>query len=575
MSNVIQYQISCANAQQRYIHFSAIFPASDTHLTLHLSAWRPGRYELGNFAKNIKGFRVFDEHNQALSFEKSTKDTWQIPTLETKTVRVEYSYYASELNAGSSYLDDQQLYINPVNCFLFADEIHGYELNVDIPSNWKIASSLAFENNRCLVVDFDKLADSPFICSPNLAQQSYEVDGHRFHVWFNNQKHIDWERLLADFEKFTRAQMTDFSAFPVKDFHFLIQSLPYAAYHGVEHLESTVITLGPSHDVFGPLYKELLGVSSHELYHVWNVKSIRPAEMQPYDFKAENYSVSGFVYEGVTTYLGDLYLLKSGVFTLDQYLVELGKQLQKHMDNPGRLNYSVADSSFDTWLDGYTPGAPGRKVSIYTEGCLLAFVCDVKIQQATKHQFGIQEVMKRLYVDFAEKGIGYTWQDYQEILEDVSGISFEDFFQRYVFGTESYENMLVETCALLGLEIKQNPSNSYAESKLGMKVLAKGPDLQIVAIYPGSPADLAGLALNDEIIGVNDIRLQNNLDQWLSYHAAEMKTLLVNRNGRLMEISIQEDKRLFYSIQSVKRVEMLNQDQRSALQHWGHISFID
>jgi predicted metalloprotease with PDZ domain len=572
MSQVIQYQVSCVNAHQRYIQFSATFPATESHLTLHLSAWRPGRYELGNFAKNIKDFRVFDDQNQALTFEKSNKDTWQIPTLETNTVRVEYSYYASELNAGSSYLDDQQLYINPVNCFLFADETHAYELSLNIPSNWKIASSLPFENNRCQVAHFDKLADSPFICSPNLSKKSYAVNAYQFHVWFNHQKHIDWERLLVDFEKFTRAQIADFSEFPVQDFHFLIHSLPYAAYHGVEHLESTVITLGPSYEVFGSLYKELLGVSSHELYHVWNVKSIRPAEMLPYDFKAENYAVSGFVYEGVTTYLGDLYLLKSGVFTLEQYLVELGKQLQKHMDNPGRLNYSVAESSFDTWLDGYTPGAPGRKVSIYTEGCLLAFVCDLKIQQATKHQFGIQEVMKRLYVDFAKKGIGYTWQDYQQILEQVSGISFDDFFQRYFFGIESYNNILTEACAYLGLEIKPAPASSYAEAKLGMKVLPKGTDAQIVAIYPGSPADVSGLAINDEIIGVNQVRLQNNLDQWLSYFSAETKNLLVNRSGRIMELSIEEDNHSYYAIQSVKRLETLSEAQRSALNHWGNLS---
>lgn len=572
MSEVIEYRISCVNAQQRYIQFSATFPALDTHLTLHLASWRPGRYELGNFAKNIKGFRVFDDQNKALTFEKTNKDTWQIPTVATKSVRIEYAYYAAELNAGSSYLDDQQLYINPVNCFLFSDESHGYHLQLDLPAHWNIASALSFENNHCHVSNFDKLADSPFICSAGLQKNSYEVNGYHFHIWFNHQANIQWENVLVDFEKFTRAQINDFSEFPVQDFHFLIHSLPYAAYHGVEHLESTVITLGPSYDVFGNLYKELLGVSSHELYHVWNVKSIRPAEMQPYNFKAENYAVSGFVYEGVTTYLGDLYLLKSGVFTLDQYLFELGKQMQKHFDNPGRFNYSVADSSYDTWLDGYTPGAPGRKVSIYTEGCLLAFVCDMKIQQATKHKYGIQEVMKRLYFDFAVKGIGYTWQDYQQILENVSGISFADFFQRFIFGTEPYESILVEACEFFGLEIKQVPSASYAEAKLGMKVLSKGSDAQITSIYPGSPADLGGLAVNDDIIGVNQIRLQNNLDQWLSFHDSNIKTLLIHRNGRLMEKTLPEVNRFFYLTHSIIKLDELNQHQRKALKFWGNLS---
>ncbi len=572
MSSMIQYRISCVNAQQRYIQFSATFPCPENHLSLHLASWRPGRYELGNFAKNIKGFRVFDEQNKVLAFEKSNKDTWQIQTTDCQFVRVEYSYYASELNAGSSYLDDQQLYVNPVNCFLFADQTHAYELSLDIPASWKIASSLKFEDNRCVVAHFDQLADSPFICSAQLEQASYEVNGYHFHVWFNNQKFIQWEKVLSDFEKFTRAQIEDFSEFPVNEFHFLIQTLPYNAYHGVEHLESTVITLGPNHDVFGSLYKELLGVSSHELYHVWNVKSIRPAEMQPYDFKEENYSVSGLVYEGITTYLGDLYLLRSGVFTLDQYLLELSKQLQKHFDNPGRFHYSVGASSFDSWLDGYTPGAPGRKVSIYTEGCLLAFVTDMKLREATNHKYGIQEVMKRLYFDFAVKGIGYTWQDYQVTLENVSGISFKEFFDRFVFGTEPYESILVETCEFFGLEIKQVPSPSYSEAKLGMKVSPKGPDFQINAIYPGSPADLGGLSINDEILGVNHMRLQGNLDAWLNYNDSGIKTLLINRNGRLLEKTLPEVNRFFYLTHSVHRLEILNQHQRKALKCWGNLS---
>jgi predicted metalloprotease with PDZ domain len=130
--------------------------------------------------------------------------------------------------------------------------------------------------------------------------------------------------------------------------------------------------------------------------------------------------------------MGDLMLYKSGVFDLNHYLVELNAQLEKHFDNFGRFNYSVAESSFDTWLDGYVAGVPGRKVSIYTEGCLLAFIADVKIRKATNNNFGIEEVMKRLYFEFALQGKGYTKEDYQGLLETVSGISFQEYFNDLV-----------------------------------------------------------------------------------------------------------------------------------------------
>ena len=264
-------------------------------------------------------------------------------------------------------------------------------------------------------------------------------------------------------------------------------------------------------------------------------------------------------------------MLRSGVFSLEQYLVELSKQLQKHFDNPARFNYSVGESSFDTWLDGYTPGAPGRKVSIYTEGCLLAFVTDMKIREATKDKYGIQEVMKQLYFNFAEKGMGYTWQDYQQTLENVSGISFKDFFDRFIFGTEPYGSILVEACTFFGLEIDQVPSTSYAEARLGIKVLPKGPDAQIIAIYPGSPADISGLALNDEIIAVDNMRLQNNLDQWLTYAEEGMKTVLINRGGRLMEKSLPEVDRFFYQTHRIKKLEFLDKHQRKAFKYWSNL----
>ncbi|MFN5293727.1 MAG: M61 family peptidase, partial [Flavobacteriia bacterium] len=368
---MVRYQVDCQQAQQRYIQFSAVFEqkATDTTLQLELPSWRPGRYELGNFAKNIKGFKAFGENKQPLPFQKTSKDTWVIESEGQTLIQISYSYYAAELNAGSTYLDPKQLYVNPVNCFFYdaQNTEQPYQLQLHIPQQWQIASALQFDENLTVEIsNFDRLADSPFICSANIERRSYEVAGTTFHICFNEQSMIPWERVLQDFEKFTSRQIQDFGVFPSAHYTFLIQALPYAAYHGVEHLDSTVIALGPSCDIFGSLYTELLGVCSHELYHAWNIKALRPTEMLPYDFKRENYAQTGFIYEGITTYMGDLYLLKSGVFSTEQFLKELSKQVQKHLDNPGRFSMSVAAASFDTWLDGYVPGAPGRKVSIYT-----------------------------------------------------------------------------------------------------------------------------------------------------------------------------------------------------------------
>jgi predicted metalloprotease with PDZ domain len=566
----IFYTIDCDNAQQHFIKIKVQFPVDENKTIIHLPSWRPGRYELGDFAKNIKNFKVFNDQNKAVNFHKINKDSWEISSNETKYIKIEYQYYANELNAGSSYFDEQQLYVNPVNCFLYAEgkEQFPISLELNIPENYTIASSLVQQNNFLLAENFDELADSPFICSENLEKQTYSVADTNFHIWFNNQLNIPWERVIDDFRNFTKKQIEDFGEFPVSEYHFLIQSLPYLAYHGVEHLKSTVITLGPSYDLFENRYDELLGVSSHELYHVWNVKSIRPKELLPYNFKKENYSELGYIYEGVTTYLGDLYLLKSGVFSLENYLRELSAQFQKHFDNPGRFAYSVAQSSYDTWLDGYVPGVPGRKVSIYTEGCLLAFVMDAKIRKATNNKRGIEEVMKRLYYNFAQNNKGYTEKDFIDQLENICGYSFQDFFNDYVHGTTPYETILLEALDFIGLELIQTPSNSYSEANLGMKTVNQSNHLLISAICPGSPSDMAGLSLGDELIALNTIKLNHDLDSCLNYFDASSKTLSFFRNGKLLQLTLPEVNRFFYLNHKIHKKVNLTPNQEKAIFAW-------
>ena len=570
MKERIFYTIDCDNAQQHFIKIKVQFPVDENKTIIHLPSWRPGRYELGNFSKNIKNFKVFNDQNKAVNFHKINKDSWEISSNETKYIKIEYQYYANELNAGSSYYNENQLYVNPVNCFLYAEgkEQFPISLELNIPENYTIASSLVQENNFLLAENFDELADSPFICSENLEKQTYIVADTNFHIWFNNQLNIPWERVIDDFRNFTKKQIEDFGEFPVSEYHFLIQSLPYLAYHGVEHLKSTVITLGPSYDLFENRYDELLGVSSHELYHVWNVKSIRPKELLPYNFKKENYSELGYIYEGITTYLGDLYLLKSGVFSLENYLRELSKQFQKHLDNPGRFAYSVSQSSFDTWLDGYVPGVPGRKVSIYTEGCLLAFVMDAKIRKATNNKRGIEEVMKRLYYNFAQNNKGYTEKDFIDQLENICGYSFQDFFNDYVHGSTPYETILLEALDFIGLELIQTPSNSYSEANLGMKTVHQSNHLLISAIYPGSPADMAGLSLGDELIALNTIKLNHDLDSCLNYFDASSKTLSFFRNGKLLQLTLPEVNRFFYLNHKIHKKVNLTPNQEKAIFAW-------
>lgn len=569
---MIRYLVSYAQPQTHYIRIECVIERTGGgDLTVQLPAWRPGRYELGNFAKNVRGFSALTAEGRPLAVRKLTKDSWIITTGGADTVHVCYEYYASELNAGSTYLDEQQLYMNPVNCCIYVpgrtEEEHVVELRV--PEHYEVACALKRKDKHTLVApDYDRLADSPFIASPSLQHNFFVLDGVEFHLWFQGECKPDWPKIIRDFFIFVNEQMMMMRHFPGEEYHFLFQILPHRMYHGVEHLDSTVIALGPSYKLMTEVYNDFLGVSCHELYHAWNIKSIRPAEMYPYDLTKENYSKLGYVCEGVTTYYGDYLLFRSGVFSFDEYVDTFNERLQKHFENHGRYLLSVADSSFDTWLDGYVPGAPYRKVSIYDEGNLLAFVTDTIIRQATGDVKSLDDVMRILYDDYARKGKGYTDEDYIKTVEQVSGRPMQAFFTRYAYTPASYEEILENALSYIGCTLVKTVTRKVHEQWYGFKVTEPNGATRIHAVYPGSPAEAAGLAVNDEVLSVNGMLLKADLFEWVRYFGKHPITITVSSAGEVKTLVVDPGKEAFYPVYHVEKLGNPSEEQRRHYEAW-------
>ncbi len=312
---MIKYKISSETTQSHFFNIEMVIDnIQSDKIELQLPAWRPGRYELQHFAKNIQRFEVFSSQ-KTVSFHKITKDRWLIHTPDLQEITVKFTYFANVQNAGSSYVDESVMYVNFVNCLLYVEGriSEMCEVEMLLPKDYKIACGLPnnvvrvqnphnVENRKVFVFHPDnyyELVDSPLLASPYLQHQSYQVENVDFHVWFLGNYTPNWKKLLADFQAFTEKQIQVMGDFPEKDYHFINWILPTSFYHGVEHRNSTMIVLGPDSEGDG-LYNDLLGVSSHELYHAWNICKIRPVEMMPYDFTKENYFPTGFVAEGVT-----------------------------------------------------------------------------------------------------------------------------------------------------------------------------------------------------------------------------------------------------------------------------------
>ena len=536
----MKYTISYNHPEKHFIDFElSISVLKKESLVLQLPSWRPGRYELGNFAKNIKDFKILDSHSNLVSFNKKNKDSWEVNTAKYTEIIVKYSYYAAELNAGSTFLNEDQLYINPVNCMMYVEGESDleYEISFSIDNDMDLFTSLAKHGKHVLKAkSFDELADSPVIASNSLQYKKREISGVDFHFCFQGEIKLDWNKVFNDFEKFIEYQITQFGSFPHQEFYFLFQITPYKSYHGVEHHKSTVILLGSSFDVFGKLYNEFLGVSSHELYHVWNIKSIRPTQMHPYEFSKENYTHLGYVAEGVTTYMGDRMLYESGVFSKEDYFKELKTLLIRHFHNDGRHHYSVAESSWDTWLDGYVAGVPGRKVSIYVEGALIAMICDAKIRKQTNHEKSLHDVMRVMYSG-SNLETNYDKERYKKTLEKISGIDFTDVFNDLIYGTKDFTKYLKKAFNVFGWDYTNIPSKKLA-NRYGLKTLFKDGNLLVVSVLEDSSAYLSALAKDDKLIAVNGFTINNDLESWLKYFSEDDLVLLIERESKLKEIKL-------------------------------------
>jgi predicted metalloprotease with PDZ domain len=435
-------------------------------IELQLPAWRPGRYELQHFAKNIQRFSVVDGAGRPLPFWKTTKDRWLVEMGGATELTVLYNYYAllptpNLLNAGSSFISDTLLYVNPVNLCLYAEGRidDPCTLELAIPDTWPVACGLEQVNTRTWQArDFYELVDCPLMAAPAMQHVDYTVGDTLFHVWIqggrrtNGDPTFDADRIIQDFSRFSEKQLALFGEFPERDYHFLTIILPVAYYHGVEHRNSTMLILGPNDEGEG-LYQDLLGVASHELFHAWNIIRIRPAELLPYDFTKENYFPTCFVAEGVTTYYGDLMLRHSGVFDDAAYLKELQVLFKRHFESNGRAFQSLVESSWDLWLDGYEKGVPDRKVSVYHKGAIAAMILDLHIRQLTNHARSLDDVMRQMWEQYGKPFVGYTLADYQAVTETVAGESLGWYYDHCIFGNQPLEITLNSYLAWVGLQV--------------------------------------------------------------------------------------------------------------------------
>ena len=567
---MIQYTISCANRMSQNIQIRLFFEVNG-HQTVELGlpAWRPGRYEFQTYARNIFDIRAFDPKKSPLSIFKTDRNTWIIETAGQRSVEIHYQYSCTQLDAGGSWVDDALFYINPINCLFYVKgrEQESCSLTLNLANASTIASNLLFNQDTAQAEHYFRLADSPLFLSSQQGHASYLINGITFHIWTHGEIAYDRAALLSHFSAFTAVQLAAMHVFPEKEYHFLLLLFPFTHYHGVEHQQSTVITLGPAHDLAKPhLYEELISISSHELYHTWNICKIRPAEMFPYRLHEENYFRTGFVAEGITTYLGEYFLRQSGFFNEERFLLEIEQWFNRHILHRGLERASLSDSSFDLWVDGYVGTSADFKVSIYVAGALSAIALDLQIRLANENK-SIFDLMRTLYQEKALKGKGYTEDTLQKEIRLLIGEEEQNFWNHCITGhfIEPYVSKALEE---FGISVKRVSSVYCHERLLGIKFKPASAKLEVAKIHIDSPAATFFMT-DDHLLSVNDKPVNTLKELQEELETSVYPAFTVLRKGRELSFSIHiEDKGDYWAIVSVKKNSEASDEQKLRYKNW-------
>ena len=570
----ILYQLSFIEPHAHYVEVNLQLQGFEEEIIdLKMPVWTPGSYLIREFSKNLEQFEAVDQDGLPLRIEKSKKNGWRVYS-NKREVSISYRLYGFEKSVRTNFIDESHAFISPAGTFLYLDDYldHAIEVQITLPAIWtKISSGLSLLNradNSYLATNFDILFDSPIEIG-NQDTWTFEAAGIRHEFAMVGSANYDKQRLTDDITKIVEEETKIWGSNP-NDYYLFITHNYQSAHGGLEHLNSTVLQASRSGYQSNQGYQSFLSLVAHEYFHLWHVKRLRPKNLGPFNYEAENYTALLWIFEGFTAYYDNLITRRCGFRNEQEYLNELVVEFNLVLNRAGRKVQSVGLSSFDAWIKQYRPdeNSPNSSISYYNKGAMLACMIDLHIiaQSAGKHR--LDDVMKAAYEQFyLIENRGIEEQEFLALAEQVTQVSLQPIFNA-AYETEeldynSYFNRV-------GYQfIDQNQANQTAS--LGIKVSHQDAKTIIKNIDRNSSAWTAGLNVDDEIIAVNNNRLDNQgreMDQALAYgQVGDVLQILIARDGLIKEIpvTLMASDKVSYLI---NRLESATEEQRRLGNIW-------
>ncbi|MFZ3216814.1 MAG: PDZ domain-containing protein [Candidatus Acidiferrales bacterium] len=535
----IRYHISLKNPEQHLFHVSMEIPAKDAEpdITVALPAWN-ALYQVRDFAYRVRDVRARSAAPAAtpLALEMLDKQTWKISLVgsSAQAATVEYAIEWDDSGPFNSQLDTHHAFVNFAEVLMYVPDRRAEDTTIqfdDVPSGWGVAAELPAGGaaDSFGAGSYDQLVDAPAELG-TFAEFGFDGSGAHFRVVVDGK---DWQRdkLESYLREITRYEVHLMGGAPFSEYTFFFHIGPYADVGGggMEHSNCTAIA-APSVDSAG-------AIAAHEFFHAWNVKRIRPQSLEPVDYTKEMYTRALWFAEGVTSTYAAYTLERTGLWTKDQFYGDLAAQISELDSRPAHAWQTVEDSSLDAWLEKYDEyRRPERSISYYNKGQIVGEMLDLAIRDATDDRKSLDDVLRQMNEEYAMQGRFYDdSHGVEAAAEEVAGVKYDDFFRRYVAGTDDipYDKFL--SAAGLQLKVEMRAAGDLGFWTAGH---APGAPLQVSQVEPGSPAETAGLRAGDALLALNGQPVPRYLPAWLHEHApGEKVTLRVQRDGKEYDLT--------------------------------------
>ena len=544
----IKYNLKMPKPQNHYYNVEMELDAfKGKTIDVKMPVWTPGSYLAREFAKNVNLVKAFDGEGNAVAVKKINKNTWRISKGKAKNITVKYEVYAFELSVRTSFLDLTHGFVSGTGVFMYVDgykeksgavEVFPHEAFSVITTALKEApEGVSGDGSKTYVfTNYDQLVDCPIEIG-NQEVFTFKAAGVKHKVAMYGFGNYDVHFLQRDMAKVVESATNVFGQNPNKEYTFIIHNV-VDAQGGLEHVNSTVLSVN-RWTYQGDKYLGFLKLVAHEYFHLWNVKRIRPVELGPFNYDQENYTSLLWVMEGFTSYYEKMILLRAGYYDQETLLKKMFSSLNYVEGSTGARVQPVAHASFDAWIKAYRPNENSKNTtaSYYSRGSVIAMLLDARIIKKYNGEKCLDDFMRLIYDKYyLGKNRGFSEDEFKQELIDFLGESMNEFYAKYIDGTEIPEYHA--EFSPLGVGV-----NYIGEAKpsVGMSLGDSGGKTIVRSIRSGSAAEDAGLSVNDEIIGVNGIRVDKSSVEayFKTIGNREVIDVLFSRNNQLLSAEIE------------------------------------